>query len=246
MKLSESTMAILKNFAMVNVNLVIQPGKTINTIGASRNIFAKAEVADEFPNQVCLYDLNSFIQAISLFDDVDLDFQDKLVNIQNGTPSAKNGSAKIKYFYSDPSVVTAAPNKNITLDEKLFSCNVAAGDIASILKAAAALAAPTIAITSNDGVTKIVVNDRKNSSSHSYSVTLPSSGETKKGKKEATVVPEFDAVLRAENFKLLPGNYACTVGKKIHKDNSSVGIIEWINQDVPLTYWMTTEAESKI
>jgi len=231
MKLSQGTISVLKNFAGVNVNLVIEPGKTIRTIGASRNIFAKASVDDDFPTQVCIYDLNSFLNAITLFDDVDLDFQDKFVNVQSG-------DAVIKYFYADPSVVTAAPNKEIVLDEELFSCELTAKDIDGLVKVAVALAAPTIAISAAKGKVKITVNDRKNSSSHTYSKTLKSEDDKK--------VNDFDAVLRVENFKLLPGKYICTVGKKIHKDKSVVGVVKWDNQDTPLTYWMTVENDSKI
>ena len=232
MKLSDSTVSVLKNFAGVNVNLVINPGKTIRTIGASRNIFAKADVQDDFPVQVCIYDLNSFLNAITLFDDVDLDFEDKFVNV-------KSGDATIKYFYADPSVVTAAPDKEIKLDEELFTCEMAPEDVNALMKVAAALAAPTIAISCSKGVAKVTVNDRKNSSSHMYSkkLTMP---------KKAKDVPDFDAVLRVENFKLLPGKYVCTIGKKIHKDNSVVGVVKWENQDTPLTYWMTVETDSKI
>lgn len=232
MKLSENTVSVLKNFAGVNVNLVIQPGKVIRTIGASRNIFAKAEVEDEFPIQVCIYDLNSFLQVITFFPDADLDFQEKYVD-------TSFNDAVIRYFYADPSVVTAAPNKEVTLDEELFSCEMSLEDVNSLMKVAAALAAPTIILSSSGNKVTVVVTDKKNSSAHSYSKKLTAI----KNKKE---IPDFEAILRVENFKLLPGKYKCTVGRKVHKDNSSVGVIQWENQDTPLTYWMTVEQDSKI
>lgn len=233
MKLSENTISVLKNFAGINVNLVIEPGNVIRTLGMSRNIFARAEVEDNFTSEIRIYDLNSFLQSISLFPDTELEFEDKYVNIQSG-------DATIKYNYADPSVVSAAPNKEIVLNEELFKCEMSAEDVNALMKVAAALAAPTIAISNTKDAAKVVVCDRKNTSSHMYSKKLTP-------KSKAKVSPDFDAVLRVENFKLLPGKYVCTIGKKINaKDQSVVGVVKWENQDIPLTYWMTVETDSKL
>ena len=60
MKLSEHTTSVLKNFASINQNLVIKEGKTISTMSAMKNIVAKAEVDEDFPREIAIYDLNDF------------------------------------------------------------------------------------------------------------------------------------------------------------------------------------------
>src|SRR5574343_507571 len=144
MKLSAQTIAVLKNFCNINVNLVIEPGKVIRTVSPSKDIFARAEITDEFPRQVPIYDLNSFLQAITIFDDVELEFEEKFLLV-------KSGGATIKYFYSDPSIVQAAPNKEIILDEEVFTFTLSADDVNMLAKVSAVLSAPTISIISKDG-----------------------------------------------------------------------------------------------
>ena len=67
MKLSSHTTSVLKNFATINQILVIKEGNTIATMSAMKNIVAKAEVEENFPQEVAIYDLNEFLGALSLF-----------------------------------------------------------------------------------------------------------------------------------------------------------------------------------
>ena len=67
MKLSTNTIQVLKNFASINQNLVINEGNEIKTMSAMKNIVAKAEVEETFPKQVAIYDLNEFLASLSLF-----------------------------------------------------------------------------------------------------------------------------------------------------------------------------------
>ena len=67
MKLSNETVSVLKNFSTINQNLVNKSGNKIATMSAMKNIVAKAEVLEEFPQEFAIYDLNEFLSAISLF-----------------------------------------------------------------------------------------------------------------------------------------------------------------------------------
>ena len=59
MKLSSHTTSVLKNFATINQNLVIKEGNSIATMSAMKNIVAKAEVEETFPQEIAIYDLNN-------------------------------------------------------------------------------------------------------------------------------------------------------------------------------------------
>ena len=74
MKLSNETVTVLKNFSTINQNLVIKPGNKISTMSAMKNIVAKATVEETFDREFAIYDLNSFLGELSLFDKPDLDF----------------------------------------------------------------------------------------------------------------------------------------------------------------------------
>ena len=110
MKLSNHTTSVLKNFATINQNLVIKEGNTITTMSAMKNIVAKADVEETFPQEIAIYDLNEFLASLSLFTNPILDFAENHVMITE----ENNTSNSLKYFYSDPSVVTS-PSKTITM-----------------------------------------------------------------------------------------------------------------------------------
>ena len=74
MKLSNHTTSVLKNFATINQNLVIKEGNTITTMSAMKNIVAKADVEETFPQEIAIYDLNEFLASLSLFTNPILDF----------------------------------------------------------------------------------------------------------------------------------------------------------------------------
>ena len=80
MKLSKDTVAIFKNFAGINSNLLLKAGNKLATISAQKNVMADVTVAETFPD-FGIYDLNEFLGAMSLFEDPDLEFGDKSVTI---------------------------------------------------------------------------------------------------------------------------------------------------------------------
>lgn len=99
MKLSKETVNLFKNFASINTNLLIKPGNEVSTISGQKNVVSDTTVTENFPKDFGIYDLNEFLGALSLFEDPDLDFQDKYVVI-------KEGGSSIKFFAADPSVLT--------------------------------------------------------------------------------------------------------------------------------------------
>ena len=102
MNLSNETVSVLKNFATINQNLVIKPGSSISTMSAMKNIVAAAEVKEVFPTEFAIYDLNEFLASLSLFEKPNLDFKNDFVVITEDGSTNKT----LKYWYSDPSVVT--------------------------------------------------------------------------------------------------------------------------------------------
>ena len=56
MQISKETIDILKNFASINSNILIRKGKVLSTISTAKNIYARAEVAEDFPEEVAVYE----------------------------------------------------------------------------------------------------------------------------------------------------------------------------------------------
>ena len=122
MRLSTETTSVLKNFSTINQNLVVKAGSNISTMSAMKNIVAKAEVKEDFPSNFAIYDLNEFLSALSLFNNVDLQFDKDFVILSNygAAPELRSFGPNLKYWFSDPSVVTT-PSKEISMPSEELS-----------------------------------------------------------------------------------------------------------------------------
>ena len=109
MKLSDSTLTVLKNFAGINNSILVKQGSKLRTISVAKNILAEAEISEDFPKDVAIYDLNQFLNGLSLHQDPNLDFTEE------SYLTIREGKRRVKYFYADPSVIVAPPEKEISL-----------------------------------------------------------------------------------------------------------------------------------
>jgi len=102
-KISSDTINILKNFASINSNLHVKQGKTITTVSPSMTILAEATVAEEFDTEFGIWDMAKFLSTVSLFKDAEFEFNENFVTV-----SSTGSKASVKYFYSDPQLLTKA------------------------------------------------------------------------------------------------------------------------------------------
>ena len=226
MNLSNETVSVLKNFSTINQNLVIKGGNSISTISAQKNIVAKADVKESFPQDFAIYDLNEFRAALSLFEKPDLEFRDDFVVI------TENGSAtkSLKYWYSDPSVVTTT-SKPITMPESEVTFSLDNSMLSNVQKAAAVIGVPDMVLEAmSTGKAVLKVTDKKNSTANDYAVGIDVTNEDGKD------LP-FKFWFKVENLKLLAGTYNVSV--------SSKKISHFINSSVDIHYWIALEPESK-
>ena len=171
MKLSEHTTSVLKNFASINQNLVIKEGKTISTMSAMKNIVAKAEVDEDFPREIAIYDLNEFLASLSLFTTPVLDFSENFVMI---TEDGKSGNS-LKYFYSDPSVVTT-PSKDIQMPSPEVTFSLDSSDLSKVQRAASVIGSPDLVLEKKDTGTFLTVKDKKNDTANNYFLNIDAEG----------------------------------------------------------------------
>ena len=221
MKLSEHTTSVLKNFASINQNLVIKEGKTISTMSAMKNIVAKAEVDEDFPREIAIYDLNEFLAALSLFTNPVLDFSENFVMI---TEEGKTGNS-LKYFYSDPSVVTT-PSSEITMPKTEVNFSLDSSDLSKVQRAASVIGSPDLVLEKNGVGSYLTVKDKKNDTANNYSLDVDVEG---KG--------DYNFYFKVENLKLMPLTYDVKVSSKniSHFKSQTSNAVE---------YWIALEPES--
>ena len=221
MKISESTKEVLKNFAEINQNLLINPGKKLSTISTMKNILAKAEIEEEFPQELGIYDMHEFLGTLGLFQKPVLTFDEKnMVINEEGISTSTN------YYFSDPSVLVS-PTKDIKMPPVDVSFTLTQTDLAKVKKASAVMQLPDITVTAETGgdiFLKAV--DSKNSTSNDYKVKV---GEN--------APANFTFHFKAENFKLIEGDYDVEISKSL--------ISHFKHRSKSIEYWIALEQTSK-
>ena len=74
MKLSDKTILLLKNFSSINQSILFKQGHKLRTMSVMKNILAEATIDEELPKDFGIYDLNQFLNGLSLHQSPELDF----------------------------------------------------------------------------------------------------------------------------------------------------------------------------
>ena len=220
MKLNQTTQDILKNFSEINTNILIKPGSELNTISTMKNILAKATINDSFDREFGIYDLNEFLSVVSSLDKPELTLQEKHLTI-----SAEGSRSKVKYFYSDPSVIVS-PTKEVNMPESDVTFSLSESNLAQLRKMAAILSSPDLAlIGTKDGDVVLKVCDKKNDTSNKFDIIV---GEN--------ATANYTFYFKVENLKMISGDYDVAV--------SSKSIAHFTNTKLPIEYWIALEPDS--
>jgi hypothetical protein len=219
MKLSDSTLSILRNFAGINNSILVKKGNRLRTISVAKNILAEANLGEEFPSDFALYDLNQFLNVNnSLFRNPELDFTD------NGYVVISEGESKQTFFFADPNVIVTPPDKEITLPTEDVCFELSTEQLDKLLKAAAINQLPDFSAIGRNGKVTLVVRDKKNDTSNNFNIVV---GETDS---------EFTYNFKVENIKILPGTYDVVVSQKL--------LSRFTSKNHDLTYYIALEPDS--
>ena len=219
MKLSKSTIDILKNFKEINQSILFKQGSKLRTISVMKNILAEATIPEEFPKDFGIYDLNVFLNILStLHSDPDLDFE------QAEYLLIREGKKRNRFFYADPNVIVTPPDKSIELPSEDVSFELTTQQLGDLLKASSIYQVPDLSVVGENGVVKLVVRDKKNDTSNAYEDIV---GET-----DSTFVLNF----KVENIKILPGSYNVVISNKL--------LSRFESKNLDLKYYIALEPDS--
>ena len=220
MNLSNDTIAILKNFANINQNILVKPGEKLNTISTMKNILATASIKENFEQEFAIYDLPEFLRTLDLFETPTLKFN-------GGTSvgiSGKDGKSASKYTFADKSVIVA-PTKTITMPDTEIAFKLSKDNLSKLMKGVVTLNLPDIEVIGNGTTIQLVANDRKNKASNKFSIDIGTTDKT------------FKAYFKAENFKMIEDDYDVSVSKQ--------KISHFVGRQKPVQYWIALEPESE-
>ena len=221
MKLSDKTLKVLQNFTTINQSLSFREGRKLRTISPMKNVLAEAEIDEYIPKDFAIYDLPQFLNTLSLYSDpeVDVSTNPNFANIKAGTHQ------KSKYFFSDPSVIIAPPEKEMVLPSEDITFTLYEQNLTKILKSASILNLPDLSVIGSEGVVRLIVSDRKNDTSNESAVIV---GQTDKN---------FSFNFKIENIKLVPNTYTVSI--------SSKNLAKFYSENYKLTYFIALEPDSK-
>ena len=220
MELSDNTLHVLKNFASINQNIVITEGQTVSTISDARNIMSQAQLDTPFTQKFGIYDLNEFLNVISLVDTPQLQFDSNYVMV-----SDTSGRARAKYFFSDPEMLTS-PNKEIVMPPPEVSFTLSNSTLNKIKRAASVMGHSEVSVASVDNVICLSVVDSQDKTSNVFSVDVGGEYEQE----------DFNFIVKIDNLKVIPGDYKVSM--------SSLLISHFVNEQLPIQYWIALEKNS--
>ena len=220
MKLSETTINLLKNFKEINQSILFKTGNKLRTISVMKNILAEATIQEDIPKDFGIYDLSQFINGIELhkpsIPEFDFTYDNHVV--------IKEGKMRSKYFFADPNVIITPPDKAIDLPSEDVTFDLSTQQLDKLLKAAGIYQLPDLSVVGVNGAVKLLVRDKKNDTSNSFAIAV---GET-----DATFTFNF----KVENIKILPGTYHVVVSQKL--------LSRFTSKNYDLTYYIALEPDS--
>ncbi len=200
MELSNRTVEILRNFSTINPNIVVNGGNVLKTMSIAKNIVSRAEIDESFPNTFGIYDLSEFLSVLSLVDRPSITFGENFCTVSDGS-----GLSSVKYFYSDPEMLSA-PKKDIVMPECEVKFLLTNETLSKIKRASSALGYENISIRPNGNTVEITVVDTDDSTSNSFSVLVE--GQFPEG-------TDFNFIMGVNNMKLLGEDYEVSISTKL-------------------------------
>ena len=220
MQLTENVQQVLKNFASINPNIVVEPGNVVRTLAEGKNIFGKATIDVDFPIKFGVYDLNEFIGVLGLVDNPELTFEDTHVNVGDSV-----GRSKIRYFFTDTDHLTS-PQKDIVMPSAEVTLKIGNDTLNKIKRAASALGHSELSIKANNGSISLTIFDSGNTTSNTFSIDVDGEYQSE----------DFNFIISIGNLKLLPGDYKVSISSKL--------ISHFVNTTVDAEYWIALEKSS--
>jgi hypothetical protein len=218
MKLSDKTLTLLKNFSSINQSILFKEGSSLRTISVMKNILAEAKIEEEIPKDFGIYDLNQFLNGLSLHQDAELDFQN------DGYVVIKEGKSRSKYFFADPNVIVTPPEKSIVLPSEDVCFLLDTKELDKLKKAASVYQLEDLSVIGENGSVKLVIRDKKNDTSNEFSLVVGDTDEV------------FAFNFKVENLKILPGNYEVVISSKL--------LSRFKNTGFDVTYYIALEPDS--
>ena len=200
MELSDQTIGVLRNYATINPNIVVESGNQLKTISVARNVLSSATIQESFPQGFGIYDLGEFLNVLDLVDGANLSFESDYVTIGD-----KTGRSAVKYYYSDPDMLTSS-GKDVVMPEAEVNFTLDSDTLARVRKAAGVLGHSELSISNTQGAVRLSIADISNATSNLFSIDVE--GTYPEG-------VDFNFIMNVNNLKVIDEDFHVAISSKL-------------------------------
>jgi hypothetical protein len=222
MELTENTLQVLRNFASIHQNIVIQEGNVLRTVSEAKTVLARSEIDVEFPSSFGVYDLGELLSVLSLVESPRIAFDEKFLTIADGS-----GRSSVKYFYSDPNILTSS-SKDISMPDPDVSFRLDRDTMNKIKRAASVFGHTEVSVTKEDGSIVLTVLNNEDPTSNTMKIVVDGSSD----------LDDFKLIFNINNLKMIDGDYDVYLSSKL--------ISHFVNTESNVEYWVALQKTSKI
>lgn len=216
MKLSDTTLAVLKNFASINTGVVLQTGKRQKTISPDKSILVEAVIQDDITEVFGIYDLPQFLGNVSALNNPDMNFTDKMVEMSDG-------QVKLSYFSCSPNLITVPPDKKLEMKNVDVSFNLTNAALQKLLMLSKMNSLPMLSVIGKNGKLHLRTHEDSDTSNAATIEVGAWDGE------------DFDAKFKTEHLKMIPDDYEVKIALR--------AFATFENKDGSLKYYIALQSK---
>ena len=219
MKISKSTVDVLKNFASINPSMLFTAGTELKTVSPQKTVFAKVKIEDTIDTEFGVFDLSQFIGVLSDYENPDITVNDTFISISNGSGDISD------IVRAKAELLPSLPTKEVTLPSVDVAFVLEAAKLQRALRQASLLALPEIALLGEHGNAYFCAIDSRSDSTNRFKSPV------------GTAEKNYKMIFKVDNLKVMGG-------KDYDVKVSSKGIAYFASTDDICHYWVATESGS--
>lgn len=230
MKLSNTTVKILSNFAAINPGMIFNPGNIQYTISPLNTIVCKATLAEDFPQTFAIYDLEMMLKLYKTIDDAELEFGEDHLLI-------KNDREQIKFYYADSSVVVSPKKFPYNHDDVVLSFpvdNDIIQKIKSLANSATFFKHLKIHTKGTDICLALTNKESRERAINQYMINV--------GQLDETFETDLEFYIQMDSLKVLDGDCEFVISNLDRPNADPVRILRIDNNTFNVQYWSALDS----
>jgi hypothetical protein len=211
---------VLKNFSRINLNVLFEKGTLLRTVALDAGMYAEVELDDEITEEAPIYDLQKFLNALSLVgadENLNVDFSNEMIVLENR-------DKKVFYRCADKQTLELPPKGRLDIPSKDDGLNftISAETLNYITSACNSFQLSDVLFETIDGELFMKSVDEDDLLKNKFQAKLIDTTE------------KVSSSIKFNRFIISPDDYDCIL---VIDDNG--GILYMEGQNLKIKYWIT-------